>query len=1043
VAAFSHQDLLVGVLAVEVALLPPDDLPLALEEWGRDRSRSLAEVLARRLSLPATVRDRLQGLAAAHLACLWDDPELCRRRAELSPACAGDQARCLTPSGDMEAKTVPLSPAVDLAVPEAPALSQPLAGTCSYHRVALHARGGLGQVSLARDEALGRLVALKEIQPGRADDPTSRQSFLFEALVTGNLEHPGIVPVYAMGRAADGRPFYAMRFIRGQSLDEAIRRFHAEDTESRPAGERTLALRGLLRRFVDVCNAVQYAHSHGVVHRDLKPANVMLGDFGETLVIDWGLALNRRMKEAGAQTKEDADRDPSSLIPPSSFLLPPSRMGTPAYSSPEQAHGRHDEVGPRSDVYSLGVSLYQLLTGHKPFTAPTLETLLDKVSRGEYPPASQVKPGVPRPLEAVCRKAMAVRAEDRYESAQALAEEVERWLADEPLRAHREPVTVRLRRWGRRHRTLVTTAVALLLASVVALALGLGAVQREKLQTQRQRDRALDAEKQARDSLEATREAEKLARTHLAAATRAEQRARANLEQAEANLQLARKAVDECFGVAREHPLLQAPNVMKVRRLLLEKTLPFYKNFRSRHPDDPALASEQADCLFRVAYITTEIGNKSDALARYQQVLEVLGKLARQHPRDRNYQFLLAHTWNNVGILHRDAGKPGEALRCYTQARNIQRELVKAHPGEPGYQGDLGVTLRNLGYLHHEAGRDEQARRCYDQARNIQVKLVKEQPGVYRYRAELAITWSNLGLLHQKAGKFEEAANSHEQARELLLALVKEQPEVTLYRDVLSRTWNNLGIAQHYLRQYPQALDSFTRARDLGVALAVGNPESNQHRAELAGTWVNLGQLQTVTNRHTAALDSLNRAIALLADARRREPANPTWRLFQRNAHGSRAHLLGLMGRHRQAVADWDVAARLESEAGWRGTARLQRAVALAHAGEPMRAVAEAEQLSRAPSPTGAMLYDLACVVALSAAAVSRDPRCPLPQREKCAEVWSHQALDLLRRAQRAGFFEQSRWIEHMKKDSDLDFLRSRDDFQRWLESLPAPGKAP
>jgi serine/threonine protein kinase len=168
-----------------------------------------------------------------------------------------------------------------------------------------HARGGLGEVFVARDQELHREVALKEIQ-ARHDDPRSRSRFLLEAEVTGGLEHPGVVPVYGLGAYPDGRPFYAMRLIKGDSLKEAIGRFHQADVPGRDPGERRLALRGLLRRFVDVCNAVAYAHSRGVLHRDLKPSNVMLGPYGETLVVDWGLAkvVGRPAGSDGA-TEED------------------------------------------------------------------------------------------------------------------------------------------------------------------------------------------------------------------------------------------------------------------------------------------------------------------------------------------------------------------------------------------------------------------------------------------------------------------------------------------------------------------------------------------------------------------------------------------------------------------------------------------------------------------------------------------------------------------------------------------------------------------
>ncbi len=185
----------------------------------------------------------------------------------------------------------------------APSVGAPSAEGRRFRILRPHAEGGLGKVSVAHDEELHREVALKEIQERHADDPESRTRFLVEAEITGGLEHPGIVPVYGLGQYADGRPFYAMRFIRGDSLKEAIEQFHKPEAKRLPAGERALALRKLLGRFLDVCNAIAYAHSRGVLHRDLKPGNIMLGKYGETLVVDWGLA-----KPVGGPTGKEATR---------------------------------------------------------------------------------------------------------------------------------------------------------------------------------------------------------------------------------------------------------------------------------------------------------------------------------------------------------------------------------------------------------------------------------------------------------------------------------------------------------------------------------------------------------------------------------------------------------------------------------------------------------------------------------------------------------------------------------------------------------------
>ena len=280
------------------------------------------------------------------------------------------------------------------------------------------------------------------------------------------LEHPGIVPVYGLGTYGDGRPYYAMRFIRGDSLKEAMEHFHADAALKTDPGRRSLELRKLLRRFLDVCNAIDYAHSRGVLHRDIKPANVIVGRHGETLVVDWGLAkpLGRSDPGSGERT----------LLPSSSSgsseTLPGSALGTPAYMSPEQADGDLERLGPWSDVYSLGATLYCLLTGQPPHKGDDIGAILRAVQRSEFRPPRTIDPTIDPALEAVCQKAMALKPEDRYASPRALADDIEKWMADEPVSAWREPLTRRARRWARQNRTAMTLAGVALVAGVVGLA---------------------------------------------------------------------------------------------------------------------------------------------------------------------------------------------------------------------------------------------------------------------------------------------------------------------------------------------------------------------------------------------------------------------------------------------------------------------------------------------------------------------------------------------------------------------------------------------
>jgi PAS domain S-box-containing protein len=305
-----------------------------------------------------------------------------------------------------------------------------------YTLVHLHASGGIGRIWVARDSQLGRDVALKELRPERMGNVALLQRFLREAQVTGQLEHPGVIPVYELSRRSDDdQPFYTMRWIKGRTLTEAVRDYHEE---RRRGHADSLKLLALLNAFVIVCNTVAYAHSRGVIHRDLKGQNVILGNYGEVIVLDWGLA---KLVERGEAEPEAV---PVAFDPPGSGMtdltVHGQALGTPSYMAPEQAAGRMDLIDARTDVYGLGAIFYEILTGQPPFTGPDIIDVLRSVQEEQPIPPLRLNPEVPPALQAICLQALAKKLADRHASASELAQQVQQWqdvqrrLAEDALR---------------------------------------------------------------------------------------------------------------------------------------------------------------------------------------------------------------------------------------------------------------------------------------------------------------------------------------------------------------------------------------------------------------------------------------------------------------------------------------------------------------------------------------------------------------------------------------------------------------------------------
>ncbi|MBI2804171.1 MAG: serine/threonine protein kinase [Planctomycetes bacterium] len=473
--SITDRNILFGIFALQMGFITRGALVTAMKTWVLNKNKPLSQILREQDAIAADTFALLDALVQKHLALHGHDPSKSLAAISALADEVLDELERISDS-DVQGSLAQAGAAPTIDLPRETTIKVAVGASSSrglrFRILRPHARGGLGLVYVAHDEELNRDVALKEIQDRHADHPESRSRFMLEAEITGGLEHPGIVPVYGLGQYADGRPFYAMRFIRGDSLKDAITKFHGD---ARPWPEKTLELRELLERLIDVCNAMQYAHDRGVLHRDLKPGNIMLGKYGETLVVDWGLA-----KPLGAAADPDAPSlSEEPMLRPSSAsgsaaTMQGSAVGTPQYMSPEQAAGRLDQLGPASDIYSLGATLYSLLTGQAPFETEAggkadLAALLKRVQAGDFRAPRQLKPEISPPLEAICLKAMAQKPADRYANPRALIDDIKHWLADEPVNAWPDPWTVKTRRWMARHRPLVTGIAAALLVGIVSL----------------------------------------------------------------------------------------------------------------------------------------------------------------------------------------------------------------------------------------------------------------------------------------------------------------------------------------------------------------------------------------------------------------------------------------------------------------------------------------------------------------------------------------------------------------------------------------------
>ncbi len=883
-------------------------------------------------------------------------------------------------------------------------------------------QGGMGTVYLAEQERpVRRRVAVKVIKAG-LDSAQVLARFETERQTLAVMDHLHIAKVLDVGATEGRQPYFVMELVQGTPLTDYC------DAHALPIRQR-------LELFVMVCHGIQHAHQKGIIHRDIKPSNVLVTLYEGKLVpkvIDFGLAK--------AMEGLPLDRTPTRHG---------TVLGTLDYMSPEQAEGNTQKIDTRSDVYSLGVLFYELLTGSPPLDQSRLRNagvleilrlikeekaprpsvrlagsgvrLLTIAERRKTAPARLVKL-LHRELDWIALRALEKDRDRRYDSAAALARDVERYLADEPVEACPSSRRYRLGKFARKHRPLLLTGagfVGLLLVGVAGLIVSNFKINKEVTA----KTKALVAEQAA-------------------------------LKEALGSLRSASVTIRELIP--------KLGHFGDSERAFLDDTLKQYERVANLQGDTPQQRQLAAEGLLGAASIHDLLGHHADAETGYRLGIDLYAKLAAQFPSQHSYRDSLATGYNQLGQVLRGQGKRKDAENAFRQSVALRRDLAAEFPQLPDYRQHLAGVFINLGLLSRDQGKPEDARACYDQAGALLQQLTKDAPAVLDYRLDLArcevdrgIVWSDLGepaeshksyaratsLLDHLVkdfpnnpdcrialadsqlglggilngeGKSAEARKVYEEAIASLNFLVGQFPAVPEHQSRLAGCLNDLGDLFSNLKDAQKALASYRSAINLGKRLIKSYPAAVDCKINLAATYSNYANCLRdhvkpseagQDGYRKAILDAYNDAIALLGPLAAQSKSPEVLRIL-RNAYWDRADALGRFDRHAEAKKSW------------------QQALSLAEA-----------ILKLDVPPTAAAVDDYFAARAYALASAEFKDDGGFDGR------YVSRALALLEKAKTRGYFQDPRRIEDMNREGDLNSLRGEPAFKKFAAAVGVPAR--
>ncbi|MBY0524394.1 MAG: protein kinase [Gemmataceae bacterium] len=878
-------------------------------------------------------------------------------------------------------------------------------------------RGGMGVVYKARQRALKRTVALKMVLAGAAGSKKGVARFQTEAEAVARLQHPNIVQIYEVGDQ-DGKPYFSMEYIEGRSLSAHL------DSSPQPAKE-AARLVGILAR------AMHVAHQKGIIHRDLKPANVLVANDGTLKITDFGLA--KRLDESDGPTQTG------------------DVMGTPSYMAPEQAQGKLDLIGPATDVYALGAILYEMLTARPPFKAETAMDTMFQVLFNEPVPPNQLRAKMPSDLETICLKCLEKEPPRRYPTALELAEDLDRFVNDQPILARPVGPLARMLKWARRR----PAAAALIVVSALALVGSLAAsitmnVLYEKWNAQEKKlnaDLAASVENERR-AAEGERIKTKEAKEQREIAEKNETLAVRREREAQRNFQMARQAVNEMLGEVGHVDLAYIPQMEATRRKLLQRALAFHQKFLDANSVDPLTRQQAGQAYLQVGEIQQMLGTYAEAQQSFAAAARLFQQLAAGNSDPAAFQRDEAKAYFHRAEALRALNQLGDAEKACTQAFTLQRALVEKDPTNTELQRDLGRTSNEMARIHWLNNRFPQAHSAYLEALKIQEPLArqrgKERPefiedeagthndlgmflraaktskdwgdeakdqyamalerfkpladqyaDVPAYRQKLAVVYSNLGNtlrdLRDSHGAEKVLREALAQCRRLTL----DFPLVPAYRQDLANAHNNLGtVLLRDSKRLEESIKEFTQAQEMQQRLADDFPRVPDYRAILAVVLDNQGNAASRNGTLAETRKHFQRAQELLDGVRKEQPDQGRYKQFLRNHYAMQGEALARLGTREKGVHG--------------------------------QAVEAAEQLPRLLPASADAHYDAATIVL----------RCvPVAEKEKdkpAADKYRQRALVLLQEAVRLGFTN----VGNLKTLDLFMPLRGDKQFQKLIDDL-------